>query len=355
MNQASNPFFEAALAMQKQWTKAMSSMSHTFSGKSPENIGLDPAVAAQAWSEGMLRLFEQSMTSQETASMGMTQLIEHIQRTANTYASLMSAFTQMRRPKDSKNTETDSEDLNEGSDAVAWLKNMFEPMSTWIPTPMPAPGAEGAQAWQQSMSKMAANWARLLTELSVRSKRGFEAGGMRTDEAQNFYNSWLKAYEPTIGRFINIAKVGPSRYEFEKLSKSADTYLKYQAATSDFLSRMFETGVETLQEVMDKSNALFSGEVNEETLDQFYHLLLTVGERRYYELFSSPLFCQSLEAFITTGLDFLKAWNDITEEMLKNTPIVTQSQADEVHKEIYLLKKRVAELERLAVDRARSE
>jgi polyhydroxyalkanoate synthesis regulator phasin len=48
---------------------------------------------------------------------------------------------------------------------------------------------------------------------------------------------------------------------------------------------------------------------------------------------------------INTGLEFHKASNEIAEEALKKTPIVTQSQADEMHREIYFLKKRVSELE----------
>jgi hypothetical protein len=35
----------------------------------------------------------------------------------------------------------------------------------------------------------------------------------------------------------------------------------------------------------------------------------------------------------------------VIEQGLRNTPVVTQTQADEIHKEVYLLKKRMAAIE----------
>ncbi len=217
---------------------------------------------------------------------------------------------------------------------------------------------QSSNAFFDTAADLQKQWAQTISNLSgIMSGENADLGLFASEpvdekeehkgsNAHHFYESWLKTYESTVGRFVNMATVGPARCEFEKLNKSTDTYMKYQAATSDFSGKMLRTGMEAFLEVMGEAADLFSDEITEEDFDKFHHLLLKVGERRYHELFSSPLFCQSLESFINTGLDWRKAWSDMTEEALKTTPVVTQSQADEIHKEIYSLRKRLLELER---------
>jgi len=208
------------------------------------------------------------------------------------------------------------------------------------------PGGGAAEVWQEALSKMAANWAKFVVDLSRRAFENLQKGESRTDRVQDLYSSMIRTYEETLGRFINIPAIGPARYGVEKLGRSADTFLKFQTANVDFYGKLFKTGLDAVEEVLNQSREIFEGEITDETFDQFYHALMNVGEKRYYQLFTSTLFKQSIETMISNGLDFYKSWRELFEELLKATPIVTQSQADEVHKEIYLLRKRLSELER---------
>ncbi len=337
MSESTNQILEMTLDLQKKWAETAMKMSSALSsaGSNPKQ-----PLDAAAWMEQAQKIMAKGMADSGASPSSLSDLSEQLEQAASTYASLL-GFAQAQ----SKKTDNAAEESTEANDISALLNQYQEMLSGWMPSEFAPPGMASAEAWQKASTTMMGNWARLMTDLTQRATDGFDAKTTPEDAVQGIYASWLKSYEATLGRFVNMPAVGPQRYSMEKLEKSTDTYLKYQAANSDFQSKITQTGIETLQEVTEKAEGLFSEKIEEETFDEFYALLMSVGERRYRDLFSTPLFCQSLEALVATGLDFLDSWNDLTEETLKSTPIVTQSQADEMHKEIYLLKKRLSQLE----------
>ncbi|MCP4600993.1 MAG: hypothetical protein GY847_10790 [Proteobacteria bacterium] len=342
MSQSSNTFVDVAIGLQKQWSEALSNISNVVSGEKLDLNGLDTAPISKAWSEGIRQIVDNGLPKSVAATMKLPDFLEHVNQTTSNYTSLFDQWSQIPHMGDNKGDKSDRSTPN----PVDWFKGFTNSMQSWLPAYEGLPGATGANAWQQAMTAMAGNWTRLVNDLGDRVNTNGANEKPETDQARHFYESWLKAYESTMGPFVNMTTIGPARYEVEKLNKGADTYMKYQAASADFYGKMYQTGMEALQEVMSESNNIFSDDVTDEGFNKFYHLLMTVGERRYHELFSSPLFCQSLESFINTGLDWYQARNDMTEEMLKSTPIVTQSQADEIYREMHSLKKRLMELER---------
>ncbi len=341
MSQNYSPFVNAAFDLQKQWTDAALNLANVVTGENSAIGGMDPFAVSKAWTEGMRATIDQSLSATAAATKGIPNLLDHLQQAASAYTSLLNLWAGIAQ----QGEETpDATDASGGAKAI--FDKFFEQKWEFWPGRAFTPDLKGVRSWQQASASMMGNWTDYLRELGRRAGEEIADADPTGKAAHHFYQSWLNAYNSTIGRMINVTPIGPQLYEFEKYSKSADTYLKYQAATFDFHAKMLSTGVQALKEVLSEASKLFEKEFTEEALDQFFHLLMSVGERRYHELFTSPLFCQSLESMVTTGLDFQKAWNEVTEEMLRSTPIVTQTQADEMHREIYLLKKRVSALEK---------
>lgn len=346
MTDPSNPFMTAAFEMQKQWSEALANLTQEVPIEPPDLGKMGATTAAKAWSEGLKQAIGNGVSASAAAAEGLPELLSQMKAAASSYATLVDAWTNSVSGSTPEPLMPKQTNGNHG-EQMQWLWGFLNPETQFVPFKIPGTnGTPKPENWQRAMGTMAGNWAKFVSSVSESTGIKLESKETTQNTVGHFYNSWLKAYESTVGRFVNLPLVGPHRYEQEKVNKSIDAYMKYQAAVVDFHSKMLKTGFETLQEVIDESSKLVSEkEITDEVLDEIYHLLMNVGERRYHQLFSSPLFCQSLESLNSTGLEFRRAWHEMTEESLKSTPIVTQTQADEMHKEIYLLKKRVSELE----------
>jgi polyhydroxyalkanoate synthesis regulator phasin len=63
-------------------------------------------------------------------------------------------------------------------------------------------------------------------------------------------------------------------------------------------------------------------------------------------LFQSPEYIRTLNKTLDTMSEFSKAKKEILQDFLNMLPVPTHKEMDELYKEIYLLKKRIKELEK---------
>lgn len=176
-----------------------------------------------------------------------------------------------------------------------------------------------------------------------------DAGGVRA-----FHDSWHKAYEDMFGKFLKAPSVGPARELVEKLKQDADSFLNYAGALAEFYVNMYEPGIDALEDIGAKGADILGGGSPEE-MRQFYGFLIETLEKRFFELFKSPAFGETLKTVLNASLEYRKRHFDMMEELLKETPVVTRTEADEIHEQVYRLKKRVRELERKLRDSAGTE
>ncbi|MDJ0763607.1 MAG: poly(R)-hydroxyalkanoic acid synthase subunit PhaE [Myxococcota bacterium] len=301
-NTNTGSIFGVFSSLQEQWFETMLNASKAMSQSIAGASQIDPTAGVKAWTEA------------EPA--WPVNLMPDFLNSINAYGSMLKLWENMGRVNASR------------------------------------PGALGtarttaSSAWLRAWTTMFQNWFHFTSDFSKQANDDLEAEGAPTKTVKDTYLAWLASYEKTLGRFVNMPTIGPARESIEIVERNIDAALKYQAAASDFYSKLFQTTMAALDEVARESRDLLDEEVDDQTVDRLYMLFLDIGERHYQEFFSSPLFGQSLKAMVNTSLDFHKAKNDLIEEMLDPTPVVTQSQADEIHQEIYRLKKRVFELER---------
>jgi len=87
------------------------------------------------------------------------------------------------------------------------------------------------------------------------------------------------------------------------------------------------------------------GELPDKSKD-YYQMWIKILEGHYMKLFQSPEYIQSLGNALGALGDFTAARHKIMEDLLQMMPIPTQTDMDELYKDIYLLKKRIKALER---------
>lgn len=167
-----------------------------------------------------------------------------------------------------------------------------------------------------------------------------DASGVRA-----FHESWHKAYEDMFGKFLKVPSVGPTRELIEKLKRDVDSFISYAGAIAEFYVNMYEPGIDALEDIGQKGADIL-GEGSPEKVREFYGFLIDTLEKRFFELFKSPAFGETLKTVLSASLEFRKRHHDMIEELLSDTPVVTRTEADEIHEQVYKLKKRVRDLEK---------
>jgi hypothetical protein len=212
------------------------------------------------------------------------------------------------------------------------------PLKMWLGAAegggLPLPVGEYAQA----LSQAGKQWMDFVTRMGERTGEVLR-GEVKPEAAKELYESWLRGYEETLGRLFKVPPVGPARQLVDRHMRGMDSFMKYQAALTDFYGKMVQPGMEALNELAGKTQELSQGPVTGETFEKFYQLLLKTVEQRFYELFKSPPFLSALENTLQSSLDFYGQMNSLVEEQLKGTPIVTRKELDDVLKELHDIKR----------------
>jgi len=164
--------------------------------------------------------------------------------------------------------------------------------------------------------------------------------------SQNAFKAWQKMYEKEFKQFLNIPQLGLTREYQERMNLLTDQFNQFQSVAAEFfylLNQPMEKSFQVLQEQV--SVMADEGKLPDKS-KEYYQMWIKILEGHYMTLFQSPEYAQSLYDTLGALSDFTTARHKIVEDLLQSMPIPTQTDMDELYKEIYLLKKRVKALER---------
>lgn len=165
------------------------------------------------------------------------------------------------------------------------------------------------------------------------------------ESTQEVIDLWLKSYEATIGRLVEMPAMGPAREKSEKLMKGAANVVNLHAAWTDSNSNLLGVLMEAMRKMHEKASAEIGGEITPEKYKDFYRLWIETFSATFKEFFKSGHFASDIGKFTSHLMEFQKYNRELLEEnCLKPMNLPTKTEIDEINKEIYLLKKSVKEL-----------
>ncbi|MBI5359536.1 MAG: hypothetical protein HZA48_03035 [Planctomycetes bacterium] len=334
-----NPFFD-------MWNKFAESYTKTNPFSNPFTAGQNTGGLPPDWLKGYDDMMKQfcNMPMSGTAGNIYPKFVE----AADVYMKLFKAWTD------------NAGNLSSSPDAMKnllnlWMNSQKEVFSKMFGLPIPSVDNMGdfnesikkslenfTQFYDQNYKPFVENW----TKLSGQMQDAFN-GKQDPAKFKELYNSWMQGYESAFGKFLKMPMVGPSRQVLEKIHKNIDSFMKYCGATVDFSMVLYSPSKETIEELVQKAQTILKGEVTQEKYKQFYELLVKTFEDRFYQLFKTPAFSESIKTTLDSYLDFRNSNFEVVEEMLKSTPVITRTEIDDVYQELYNLKKRIKELEKL--------
>jgi len=174
------------------------------------------------------------------------------------------------------------------------------------------------------------------------STQTYNYDGLKEDA----FKAWSQLYEQEFRKFFKIPQLGLTRFYQEKMIRSMDKFNIYQAAVTEFsrllllpMEKSFQVLQEKLAELADK------GDLPEDS-KEYYQIWIKILEGHYMILFQSSEYTQALNKTLNAMSEFSEVKKEILQDFLNMLPVPTHKEMDELYKEIYLLKKRIKELEK---------
>jgi len=165
------------------------------------------------------------------------------------------------------------------------------------------------------------------------------------ESTQEFFDLWLKTYQASFGRLVEMPAMGPAREKSEKLMKGFSNFVNLYTAGMESNTDLQTVFKEAMRKVREKTAAEMEGDVSPEKYKDFYKIWMETYSETFHEFLKSGHFANDLGKFMSHLMEFQKFNREMLEEnYLKPMNIPTKTEIDEINKELYSLRKTVKEL-----------
>jgi len=194
-------------------------------------------------------------------------------------------------------------------------------------------------------------WSRYLL-FQKQSMEGEEK--VSTGELEGFANlsqkmtkAWLEMYEKEFGQILNMPQLGLTRVYQERVNQTIEKFTQFQRSLTEFVQFLLIPMEKTYLAVQAEIKNL--EEQGKETLKDsksYYQLWIRKLEGNYMALLKSAEYTEKLGETMKALHDYRVVRMQFLMDVLQDLPIPTNKDMDELYKDLYLLKKRVKELEK---------
>ncbi len=159
------------------------------------------------------------------------------------------------------------------------------------------------------------------------------------ETTQDFFDIWLKTYEATYGRLLEMPALGPARERAETMMKSLSTSVNLYTVWLESVINFQTVFVEAMRRVREK---ITTEELGPEEYRDFYKVWMETYSETFKEFLKSGHFSSDMGRFMSYFIEFQKINREMLEEnYLKPLDLPTRAEIDELNKEVYYLKKAV--------------
>lgn len=165
--------------------------------------------------------------------------------------------------------------------------------------------------------------------------------------AQKMTKTWFDIYEQEFGQLLKMPQLGLTRFYQERVNKTIERFTEFQRALTEFMQLLLipmEKAYIAVQEEM--INLEKQGKETLKDSKVSYQIWIKKMEENYMVLLKSPEYTEILGNTTKALHDFRVIRSQLFMDMLQDLPIPTNREMDELYKDLYLLKKRVKELEK---------
>jgi len=193
---------------------------------------------------------------------------------------------------------------------------------------MSADGVNGYHQFREMMSK-------------------FGNGSQAFGNVLSAYNNWHNQVNEAMAPFTKL--ITPNQYTktIQEWSEINNRIMEYNVKNAELQYMIYGQGAK----VMDKLAEHIAKQVSEgkevTSIVSLYQEWLNISDKIYVSLFESTDYSKLMSEVASLQMKLRKDIEVQTEQLLKDVPVATRSEMDEVYKTIYDLKKQVRQLEKM--------
>lgn len=155
----------------------------------------------------------------------------------------------------------------------------------------------------------------------------------------------VETYEKDFSRFLKLPQVGMSRIYQERMLQTIDKQNTFQLTLTEFLHTLYMPFEKSFKELQEKMIEMAETGSLDEKSKTYYNLWIRLLEGHYMELFKRPEYSDIMSKTLCALNEFVATRQTVINDLLKQANVPTSQDLDDLAKEIYLLKKRVRQLE----------
>ncbi|MBM4271718.1 MAG: hypothetical protein FJ139_06125 [Deltaproteobacteria bacterium] len=182
---------------------------------------------------------------------------------------------------------------------------------------------------------------------------GVEKGEPRTDLegfenlAQKITKTCFDMYEKEFGQILKMPQLGLTRVYQERANKTIEEFTHFQRALTEFMQLLLVPMEKAFNAVQTEiKNFEKQGRDALKDPKAHYQLWIKTMEEHYMVLLRSQEYTEALGNTMKALHDFRLSRSQLFMDLLQDLPIPTNRDMDELYRDLYLLKKRVKELEK---------
>lgn len=202
------------------------------------------------------------------------------------------------------------------------------------------------QLYVEGLQKLAQLWAELLPQ-SLDMSRMASSDDSILFEPINFY--W-NIYEKTFGNFLQSPTLGYTCEFNHKLLGSFNSWIEFYKASFDYQLVLLNVWAKAFDELMRE---LAASEEKSRTIQnwrQFLQVWSSLFDRVFAETFRSQDTVEIQGKFLNAALAYRLHQQQLMEVFLKMNDLPTRSEVDEVHRNIYQLRKEIKSLKKAVAE-----
>lgn len=293
------------------------------------------------------------MTDHFTHTTDSSNLLQAwIKMTSDFWTTMLSSWTQMpgNRPNGTKDRRQTKGRTQESIETVL---ETWQTLSSLASDP-------GAQEALQNLGSTAPN---LMMKMAQATWKGFfdlqqqwlEKAGRISQSSKKYafddldsetFKTWADIYEKEFQPFFNIPQLGLTRFYQEKINQTLDYYNRFQTAFGEYMALIFLPVEKSLKEMQHKMTRMADEGHWQEDYNSLYRTWIKILEGHYMTLFKSDEYIETMSAALDALEQFKTARDAVVRDGLKSLEVPTQSDMDDLYKEVYQLKKKIRALEK---------
>jgi class III poly(R)-hydroxyalkanoic acid synthase PhaE subunit len=165
--------------------------------------------------------------------------------------------------------------------------------------------------------------------------------------AQKITKTWSDMYEKEFGQVLKMPQLGLTRVYQERVNRTIEAFTHFQGALTELMQLLLipmeKAYIAVREEIINLEK---QGKETLKDSKASYQLWIKKMEENYMVLLRSPEYTETLGNTVKALHDFRVTRTQLSMDILQDLPIPTNKEMDELYKDLYLLKKRVKELEK---------